>query len=269
MAERLAPPSALRVAPASSAVIRAIARREVALAARRRLTKLLFLFSVLPPIILTVVIVVRMLAESMTGANLNFDPVLQFLQFQAFPVALLALGIGTPSVARDRAEEVLFLYATRPVQPWHYALGKMLAVALPAAGLMWLPGALIAVLRLGVTAQLDTLEAALLVLKLALASAVMGWGYAGISVGPSAATRRGRWAMLIALGFFFIPDALAKIVWGRHALPVGPVTAAQELLDTLIARGGFDGWFGMVMLLLYGALGLLVTTHRVRREMTP
>jgi ABC-type transport system involved in multi-copper enzyme maturation permease subunit len=258
-----------RMAPASSDVIRAIARRELSLAARRRLTKLLFLFSVLPPIVLTVAIVIRMMAESMTGAELDFDPILQFLQFQAFPVALLALGIGTPSVARDRAEEVLFLYATRPVQPWHYSLGKMLAVALPSAALMLLPGVLIAVLRLGVTAQLGTGAAVVFVLKLTLASVGLGWGYAGISVGSSAATRRGRWAMLIALGFFFIPDALAKIVWGRHALPVGPLKAAQELLDTLINGGGLAGWFGLVMLLLYGALGLFVTTRRVRREMTP
>ncbi len=258
-----------RVAPTSAAVIRAIARRELSLAARRRLTKLLFLFSILPPIVLTVIIVVRMIAESATGIGLRFDPILEFLQFQAGPVALLALGIGTPSVARDRAEEVLFLYATRPVQPWHYALGKMLAVALPAAALMLLPGALIAVLRLGVTAQLSTGEAAVLVLELAMASVALGWGYAGISVGPSAATRRGRWAMLIALGFFVIPDALARVVWGRHALPVGPVKAAQELLDTLISGNGLAGWFGLVMLLLYGALGLLVTTGRVRREMTP
>jgi len=258
-----------RSAPSSSAVIRAIARRELALAARRRLTKLLFLFSVLPPIILTVTIVIRMLAETMTGADLNFDPVLQFLQFQALPVALLALGIGTPSVARDRAEEVLFLYATRPVQPWHYALGKMLAVALPSAALMLLPGILIAVLRLGVTAQLSTGAAAILVLKLALASVALGWGFAGISVGPSAATRRGRWAMLIALGFFFIPDALASVVWGHHALPVGPIKAVHKLLETLVGDGGLAGWFGLVMLILYGALGLLVTTSRARREMTP
>lgn len=258
-----------RVAPSSSAVIQAIARRELALAARRRLTKLLFLFSALPPIILTVIIVVRMLAESMTGTDLDLDPILEFLQFQAFPVALLALGIGTPSVARDRAEEVLFLYATRPVQPWHYAWGKLLAVAIPSAALMLLPGVLVAVLRLGVTAQLSTGEAAMLVLKLVLVSVALGWGYAGISVGPSAATRRGRWAMLIALGFFFVPDALARIVWGRHALPVGPVKAVQELLETLIEGDNLGGWFGLFMLLLYGAVGLAMTIGRVRREMTP
>ncbi len=258
-----------RQAPTSAAVVRAIARREISLAGRRRLTKLLFLFSILPPIVLTVAIVIRMMAESMTGAQLDWDPILEFLQFQTVPVALLALGIGTPSVARDRAEEVLFLYATRPVLPWHYALGKMVAVALPAAALLLVPGILVAVLRLGVTAQLTTGEAVLMVLKLALASVALGWGYAGVSVGPSAATRRGRWAMLIALGFFFIPDALAGIVWGSYALPVGPAKAAQQLLEALIDRASIDGYFGLLMLLIYGGLGLLLTTRRVRREMTP
>ncbi len=256
-------------APTSFQVIRAITRRDLAIGSRRRLVRLLFLASILPPLVLTVIIVVRMMAETATGYDLDWDPVLEFLQFQTLPVAFLALALGTPGVARDRAEDVLFLYATRPVLPWHYALGKMLAVALPAAALMLLPGTLIAILRVGVTRQLETGPAIVMVIKLAVASIAMGWAYAGVSVGPSAATKRGRWALLIALGFFIVPDGLGKLVWGWDALPLGPKRSVDALLETIFDRIDLLGLFGFFVLMLYGGIGLLMTTLRVRKEMIP
>lgn len=255
--------------PSSWRVIRAIAQRETMLAARRRLVKLLFLASVLPPLILTVTIVVRIMAERMTGADLPWDPVLLFLQFQSFPVALLALGIGAPAIARDRAEEVLFLYATRPVLPWHYGLGKMLAVAIPAAALMLLPGMLIAVLRMGVTAQIGTEEALAMIAKLALVAVVTGWAFAGISIGASAATRRGRWALLIAIGVFVIPQAFTTIVWILSDIPLAPRAAVNAMLEAFFEHFDLRGIFGCGMLIIYGTLGMLITTLRVRREMIP
>lgn len=255
--------------PSSWRVIRSIAQRETTLAARRRLVKLLFLASILPPLILTVTIVVRIMAEKMTGADLPWDPVLQFLQFQSFPVALLALGIGAPAIARDRAEEVLFLYATRPVLPWHYALGKMLAVAIPASALMLLPGMLIAILRMSVTAQIGAEEALAMIGKLMLVALVTGWAFAGIAIGASAATRRGRWALLIAIGVFVIPQAFTTIVWIFSDLPLAPRAAVDALLEALFDRMDLRGLLGGGMLMLYGSLGMLITTLRVRREMIP
>jgi ABC-type transport system involved in multi-copper enzyme maturation permease subunit len=260
-----------RRAPSSAQVILAIARREIRLAARRKLVRLLFLGSVLPPVVLTVVLVVRIIAEQTTGFELNWHPLLGFLKFQALPVALLALGLGTPSVARDRSEEVLFLYATRPVLPWHYALGKLLAVAVPAGALMLAPGILIAIFRLGVTADIGTGEALSMVLKLAVASAALAWGYAGVCVGPSAAVRKARWALLIALGLFVLPDVPAQLIAGSHAYPFTPGNAINELLQTLFG-GDPDltrGSFGLFILLAYGFAGMLVTTARVQREMIP
>ena len=121
-----------RTAPTSSHVIGAIARRDLAIAARRKTLRFLFIASLGPPVVIAAILVVRIVAEQLATTELDWDPVLRFLQAQAIPVALLALGLGTPCVARDRSEEVLFLYATRPVLPWHYAAGKMLSVALPS-----------------------------------------------------------------------------------------------------------------------------------------
>lgn len=260
-----------RRAPATWRVIYAIARREIALARRRRLVRLLFLASLLPPIVLATVLVVRLMTETVTGVDLGWDPVLLLLRVQAFPVSLLALGLGTPSVARDRAEDVLFLYATRPVSPWSYALGKMLAVAVPAAALLFLPGLLIAVIRQGVIgSDVTTIESLSIVAKVAVAAAFAAAGFSGVSVGPSAATRRARWALVIALAFFIVPDGFAESIWGSDAFALGPGNAVAGVLDSLFDRG-FEtkGLLAALLLLAYGTAGLLVTATRVGREMTP
>jgi len=251
-------------------VVRAIAGREIALGSKRKLVRLLFLMSILPPIILTVVILVRMAVESQLGGDLGWDPMMNFLKFQAVPVALLALGLGAPGVARDRAEDVMFLYATRPLLPWQYALGKMLAVAVPAAALMLFPGLLIAFLRMTVTAQISAGEAALMCLKLLLISVSGGLAYAGVAVGASAAVKRARWALLIALTFFVVPDAIVKMIWYWSEISVGPKSAIDLFLDS-----SFPGinpslaGISLVILLAYGGLGMFVTTQRVKREMIP
>jgi ABC-type transport system involved in multi-copper enzyme maturation permease subunit len=262
--------STSRSAPSSWQIIRAISQREIALAFKRRLVKLLFIASVLPPIILTVVILVRMAVEASLGSDIGWDPMLQFLKFQALPVALLALGIGAPSVARDRAEEVMFLYATRPLQPWHYAVGKLLAVAVPAWALMFLPGVLVVFLRMAVTSQIGASVALAMTGKLFIIAFVGAIGYAGVTVGASAATRRGRWAVLIALSFFVIPDSLVAIFWGDNPFGIGPKAAIDVYLEAAFPRVDFLFAAVSVFLLIgYGLLGWLVTTLRVKREMIP
>jgi ABC-type transport system involved in multi-copper enzyme maturation permease subunit len=260
-----------RRAPTDWHVIRSIARRELGIAARRKLVRLLFLFSALPPLILGVILVVRVMAERATGTDLGWDPVERFLLIQAMPVALLALGLGTPLVARDRSEDVLYLYAVRPVMPWHYTLGKMLAVALPTFGLLVVPGFLIAVLRQGVMPdRVGTGESVVLVAKVAVAAFFMAAGYAGVSVGPSAATKRARWALLIAAFFFMIPDSVAHAIWGLDAYAVGPGEAAKALMGFLFSDSGvLRGLLAAAVLSLYAAAGATITMRAVRREMIP
>lgn len=259
-----------RSAPSSWQVIRAIAHREITLAFKRRLVKLLFIASVLPPIILTVVILVRMAVESSLGSEIGWDPMLQFLKFQALPVALLALGIGAPSVARDRNEEVMFLYATRPLLPWHYAVGKLLAVAVPAWALLFLPGLLVAFLRMAVTAQIGASVALAMTLKLLIIAIAGAIGYAGVTIGASAATRHGRWALLIALTFFVVPDALVAIFWGDSPIGFGPKAAINVYLESAFPNVDIIYTSISVFLLgAYGLLGWLVTTKRVKQEMIP
>jgi len=260
-----------RRAPSAWHVIRAIARREIGIALRRRLVRLLFLGSLVPPLVFGIILVVRLMAEKAVGVHLGWDPVLRFLQVQVAPVLLLSLGLGTPLVARDRAEDVLYLYAVRPVAPWHYAIGKMLAVAAPAFGLLMIPGFLIAVMRQGVLPdQIHFLDSLLLVTKIGLAAVFLSVAYAGASVGPSAAVKRARWALLLALALFTVPDSLIELIFGHHAPAIGPAKASEAMLSMLFE--GTDASRGVAalgVLLAYGVLGCLVTLARVREEMRP
>jgi ABC-type transport system involved in multi-copper enzyme maturation permease subunit len=260
-----------RSAPSGWHVIRAIARREVGIAARRKLVRLLFLASAVPPLVFGIILVVRLLAEKAVGMDLGWDPVLRFLQVQAFPVTLLALGLGTPLVARDRAEDVLYLYAVRPVSPWHYAWGKILAVAVPCFFLLVAPGVLIAVMREGILPdKVKTGESLLLIGKVTVLALFMAAGSAGVSVGPSAATKRSRWALLMALAVYIVPDAIAQAIWGERAYPVGPGHAVEGLLEAFfLGSETFRGVLSASLLALYAGAGALVTFARVRREMTP
>jgi len=161
-------------APTSLQVVAAIARREIAIALRRRLVKLLFLVNLVPPLVMGIILVVNTMIRQ-AGFDLGWDPLLRLMQIQAGPVLLLALGIGTPLVARDRSEDVLFLYATRPVTPWSYTLGKMIAVALPAVALLVVPGVMIAILRQGLMDDFGLADSFVLIGKVVVAAALMAW----------------------------------------------------------------------------------------------
>jgi ABC-type transport system involved in multi-copper enzyme maturation permease subunit len=260
-----------RLAPSSWHVIRAIARRELGIARRQKLLRLLFLASVVPCLVFGIILVGRLMAEESTGVHLGWDPVLSFLQVQIGPVVLLALGLGTPLVARDRAEDVLYLYAVRPVSPWHYAWGKILAVAAPCFLLLVVPGVLIAVLRQGLlTEEVGTVQTLALVAKVMLAAFFTAVGSAGVAVGPSAATKRARWALLIALAIFIIPDPVTEVIWGADVYPVGPGHSIRTVLAAIFGEDEMlRGVVAAVLLTLYGLAGAFVTFARVRREMTP
>lgn len=258
-------------APTSAQVVVAIARREIMMAMRRRLVKLLFLLNLIPPLGMAVALIANIMARGIGVEDLGWDPLARLIQIQAGPVLLLALGIGTPLVARDRSEDVLFLYATRPVTPWSYTIGKMLAVAAPSIALLVVPGILMTILRAGLMDDFGWTESFALMLKLLLVAVLMACGYSGVSVGPSAAARKARWALLLAFMCFVIPDIIGELIW-RHGDPyaLSPGTAVEHLIAALFDEHDVGyGVVAAVALAVWGTLGALVTATRVRREMTP
>jgi ABC-type transport system involved in multi-copper enzyme maturation permease subunit len=265
--ERLAPVE--RRAPPAAHVIRSIAERELRLALRRKLVRNLFRLSLLPPLFVAAYFIVQVTVKEL-GTELKWDPLLVFMQAEAFFVMLLALGLGTPLIANDRSEEVLFLYATRPVLPWHYALGKQFAVAVPAAALLAFPAVFLVVLRQGILTDVSLGDSLGIVLKSVLAAAVLGWGYGGATVGASAMTRRARWALFLALGVFLIPEAISDMIHGEEGPGYGPVGAADDLFKALL--GDLDAVRGAgaaAILAAYGTVGYFFTIRRVRQEMIP
>ena len=264
-----------RRAPSHWHVIATIARREVAMAARRRIVRVFFTMSLLPPIVFGTVLVVRVIVEQNFGMDIGFDPVMLMLFIQLGPVSLLALSLGIPIVSRDRAEEVMYLYAVRPVFPVHYAAGKMLAVAVPTFLLLAVPGLLITVLRQGILGDaVKTTESILLAGKVLLSGVLAALVWSGLFVGASAAVKRARWALLLSFGVLVAADAVGGIlafVGGvSEARVVSPDDALIAVMQFLFGDGGtLVAILGMVSILAYAALGLAVVMLRVRTEMTP
>jgi ABC-type transport system involved in multi-copper enzyme maturation permease subunit len=261
--------------PTSVQVITAIARREIIMAMRRKLVRLLFLVNLLIPLVLAIIMVVNTIIRSLGLDYINWDPLVLFLQIETSTVLLLALGIGTPLVSRDRSEDVLFLYATRPVNPWSYTIGKMLAVAVPAVFLLVIPAVLIAILRMGLMVEFGLLDSLVLIGKVLVVALLVACGYAGVSVGPSAAAKKARWALLLALLCLIIPQAIAGLSTvvlsiDHYALDVG--MAGEYVIEALFDhdvgahRGGV---LAALCLCIWGVLGALVIAARVRREMIP
>jgi ABC-type transport system involved in multi-copper enzyme maturation permease subunit len=256
--------------PTSIEVVAAIARREITIALRRKLVKLLFLGNLIPPLVMAIILIVNTLAKDAGIGDLGWDPLARLLHIQIGPVLLLALGIGTPLVARDRSEDVLFLYATRPVTPWSYTFGKMLAVAFPAMALLIIPAILIAVLRTGLMEDFGAVDSLILIAKVSLVAVLVAWAYSGVSVGPSAAAKKARWALLLAFMCFAIPSAISELIWGYGHYALDPGQACEHLIHALFDDDSVrHGVVGVITLIFWGTLGTLVTSSRIRREMIP
>lgn len=256
--------------PTSATVIAAIARREIHMALKRRLVKLLFLGNLIPPLVMAGYLIISRIVSEMGIDDLGWDPLARLLEIQTGPVLLLALGIGVPLVARDRAEDVLFLYATRPVTPWSYTIGKMLAVAVPAVALLLVPSILMAILHFGLVQEFGLLDSLGLVGKSAFAAVLIACGYAGVTVGPSAAVKKARWALLLSFACFIIPSAASELIFRSSAYALDAATGGEHLIAALFDDDSVrHGVVGAVALVVWSALGLLVTSARVRREMIP
>ncbi len=259
--------SATSRVPTATDVVGAIVRRELRLASKRRLVRFLFYISLLPLTAMALWLVFKVAAEASLGTEIKYDAVPQFLDVQSGPVLLLALGLGTPIVAQDRAEDVLFLYATRPVQPIHYTLGKLLATALPCAALLLVPAFIMAGLQMGVLPGVGAMDTLTLMGKTTVLSLLIGWGYAGMTVAASALTRRGRWALLLVIGYLLV-DRIAAFAGADF--PIGPTHAAAELRRALFEGGEVAaGVAGGSLLAALGVLAALVLAWRASREMTP
>jgi hypothetical protein len=101
----------------------------------------------------------------------------------------------------------------------------------------------------------------------------MAVAYAGICVGASAATKKARWALMIAIACMILPKmvtVLGSLAWRGLHIALDAPRAVEDLIDALF-RGGrsTEGILAILVLLMWGVLGTVVVSERVRREMTP
>ena len=255
-------------APSRRHLLTVIVARELRLAAQRRGVKLLFLASLAPIAIFAMILVFRVVGQQALGQDLGWDPVEEFIAAQVFPVMLLTLGLGTPIIANDRNEDVLFLYATRPVGPWDYVLGKALSVMLPSFLLLFLPALVMDLLRLGILPQVGLLDFAQTLAWALLFALLAAWSLSGVALIGSALTQRSRWALLLAIALLVVPEILNSAL--EIPLALGPSMGINTLLETLFGQAATARgiWAGAV-LLVYGAMGLLLPLRQVREEMRP
>ena len=99
---------------------------------------------------------------------------------------------------------------------------------------------------------------------------LVAWGYSGVSVGPSAAAKKARWALLLAFMCFAIPSGISELIWGQGHYALDPGQAGEDLIAALFDNDSVShGVVGAITLLVWGALGSLVISARMRREMIP
>lgn len=269
MRAETAPPPA-RQAPPPLQVVLAIALREARIAWRRKLVKGLLALNLLSLGGVAVAFTATAFAERQMGQPLGWNPVVEFLHIQVWFVLLLALGLGMGVIARDREHEVVFLYATRPVRPIDYALGKLAAVAGPAAALLIVPGALMVGLRHGILVEIEWMASAALLAQVVGLGLVAPAGLAAAVVGASAVARRERNALLVAIGLLAVPELIAQAATAGSAPPIGPMVANDALLDALFrdVDPGRAAWCVGVNAAWTAAV-IAAIRWRIRKEMAP
>lgn len=251
-------------------VVRAIAVRQLRIAWRTRMVKIALALSLIPVLVDGVSIFVRVTTEETFGVSVPWDALVQFLQAQTAMLSLVAIAIGVPAVARDRSEDVLFLYATRPVRPWHYTAGKVLSTAVPATLLLLVPGLLLGLLRWTLLPGFGAAEIAVFTLRISLASVFIGAGVAGLCVGLGAAVKSTRWGYFLAVAGLFIIDSMIGGATLGRAVPFGPYAAGDRLIAAVFESGRLgEVLWAVSVLTIWFALGTLGTAGRVRKEMVP
>jgi hypothetical protein len=118
--------------------------------------------------------------------------------------------------------------------------------------------------------EFGLLDSLIMTAKILVAGILMACGYAGVTVGPSAATKKARWALLLAFMCFAIPSAASEIIWGSSGYALDPGNATDDVVAALFEDDAVRyGIVGGMCLVVWGALGSLLTATRVRREMIP
>lgn len=194
----------------------------------------------------------------------------EFWKVQLFFGVVAVYFTGRGAVGEDLRTGALGLYFARPVDFRQYLLGKWAAVALASAGVLAVPGLVLALFRLAAepgTGALAVLGWAASLLLLALGMALCG-GWVMLAV--SALVGRGRAAGIVWIVLYFASSAAGLALAGTTGIDalgcVGIGRASQSLAGWLFGSAGpCPPAAAAAGLLGWTALGLGLTVWRLRR----
>lgn len=279
-----------------------IARTALAMALRRRSTRLAGMFAAFVVFMHGSVIIGQVLVDRATDELAERDPMAGmaaelatgiigrvhetlsvFLGVQMFVTALLLAVIAAPLVADDRRTRAFELYFSRPLSLTDYALGKLLVAASVPLTTIVIPFVLLWLLAVGISPA-DVADGLFALLAPGLVAALLSASMLATTVlGASALGDRGRTvgvAYLIALVLVSaFADALAESgqAWGGY---LGPQRNIQTVADALLrvsshgllaetlltTKTNPSAWISAAVLLGLVAAGLGVLVARLRRE---
>ena len=279
----------------------AIARTALALALRKRSTKILIglcaaVFFVNGTVLIMQVIVGRLAQRAASGKDIGrivtdmaqaivgdtHETLSVFIVSQMFTTMILLAVVAGGLVAEDRRTGALELYFSRPLTRRDYAIGKILAAALVPTATLVLPFLVLWIAAVGVApTQLGGELVGLVVPGLAAVLLVTAL-LTGTIVGASAAGERGRTVGIVYVVGFFVLSAIGDGLvgggqaWGGY---LAPQRCVQTVADSLLGVGGISmtaaaldirhptndsAWLSALALLGFAAAGVSILAARLR-----
>ncbi|RAL24761.1 hypothetical protein DL240_00695 [Lujinxingia litoralis] len=244
-------------------------------------TKLTLLGSWLIPLIFGVLVIgeyaMRSQLEQLTTAEApGRGPIVLFLQFQVFALALVFTANGCGIISDDLRHRTVQLYFSKPITRADYALGKFLCLFMLGAITTVVPALLLSALRVAFFASTDFLGevAALHALGLVMAVGLVAVMSAMV-VGISSLTSRTGYAVLGWLGAIIVPLILhaifGSVTGGHPAAALFSLTGNLTLIGQALLEGGPEFpdtvplWAPFAVMLGLGAAGIASLLRRVNR----
>ncbi|TXD32223.1 ABC transporter permease [Lujinxingia vulgaris] len=244
-------------------------------------TKLVVLGSWLIPLIFGVLIVGEYAMRSQLGQMGAAEapgrgPVVIFLQFEVFALALVYVANGCGIISDDLRHRTVQLYFSKPISRFDYAFGKFLCLFMLGTLTAIVPAILLSGLRVAFFASTEYAGqvAALHAVGVLMAAGLVAVMSAMV-VGLSSLTSRTGYAVLGWLGAIIVPLILHAIfgtVSGGHAAAaLFSLTGNLTLLGQALLEGGPEFpetvpmWAPFLVTLGLGGAGIAALGHRVSR----
>ena len=166
----------------------------------------------------------------------------QITPLQGLLVFIVALNVGSGSIAADNGANALLVYLSKPLTKGDYLLGKWMGVFLLIAGTLLIPNLLLYIFCLLMFFKDGFLsDEPLLIGRVLLACCVPGVLYASLFIGASAWSKTGRAAGGFMAALYFLSAILSGVLFGIFTMRTRDPSDAQLLLQNASIQGIIGG----------------------------